>query len=838
MRWSDVVFFASGLAALAYETSWARLLSRITGSDAAGTAIVLATYMAGLGLGARLFATLARRVTHPRLTFALLECLIAAWAFSSPWTLDALTSSPLTGSWVARACAAALALLPPTLAMGATFPLMGRLTIADARETGSAVGSFYGANTLGAAAGALLGPFWLMPTLGLSGALRAAAGLGVLAALGARWLPRVPRVQPGRPAAEQPALEATPAAAGLTTRPLPAWRYLLVTFAMGLAALALEVLLTRLLITVTGASVYAFALVLAVFLIGIGLGSRQLAGPWGAADRAPGVVLWSALAVAPLALLGALALRVQLGESDLFAGLANRLPSGASTTRLWASHALFAGLALFPPALAFGMSLPASAAAITATRAARGSCDTERALGLVYAANTLGALLGSLAAAFVLLPQLGLRAGLAAVLALPWLAALCAARARRELAACAGTLLLVLPLGWLALRPAADGAAALARAVGRHATASVEENETPAGRVRALRVNGKVVATTAAVDLRLQRLLGLIPALLHGEVERALVIGLGTGMTAGSLESLDSLEQLDVFEICESVVELAPYFSAWNGELSSDPRTRITITDGRYALAHSRARWDLITADPIHPWTRGSSDLYSLEHFEQIAAHLAPGGVASQWLPLYQLAPEDVRIVVATWIEVFPHASAWITAYDLALVGSLEPLPGADLSATSGPSSGRAESGLRSVFERLTAAWTPAVGAELEACGIHGPAELAVLYVGDRSRLAAFAAGAEPMRDDFPVLEFRAPKSYLAGYATEALAWAAEQLPFERLPGLADSTAALASASALRAREVRDLLRQFLAELPRGYEDAAARYGAALLALPPLDGPP
>jgi len=688
--------------------------------------------------------------------------------------------------------------------MGATFPVMGRLAIAHAREAGSKSAGFYGANTLGACAGALVAPFVLMPTFGLSLGLVASGSLSLLSGLLALRLAAAPD-RPARSPDPRPG-ETTAAVHGVRAPGSDSARLLFATAACGASALALEVLLTRLLITVTGASVYAFAIVLSVFLGGIGLGARQAASELRKPDRATRLLHLAALSVAPLTLGGLLLLRLQLGESDLFQPLANRMPHGASNVGLWASHALFAGLALFPAACAFGLALPSAAGALCERHV---HDQPERWLGRTYAANTSGALVGSVAAGFFLLPNLGLRIGLALALGLACLAALAVPARRpaghggRPLAVELTGIGLAVALGAIALvpRPIA-GLYIVARAVGPHASASVEERaETPD--VRSLRVNGKVVATTAPVDLRLQRLLGLIPALLHGDVERALVIGLGTGMTAGALLELDTLETLDVYEISSAVRDVAPAFAAWNGGVTRAARTHMAIVDGRHALARSDERWDLITADPIHPWTRGSSDLYALEHFEAIAAHLAPGGVASQWLPLYQLSLADVKTIVATWLAAFPEASAWLTAYDLALVGSLDPLPG-----------------VRDIEPRLPAR----VQGSLAAAGVHTAAELAALAVADRARLEAFARGAAPMRDDRPVLEFRAPKSYLRGYSVEALTWAADE----------STVAALPAAARGRGRAVRRLVRAFVDALPQGLGQAARAYGEALLALPPL----
>lgn len=783
----DLVFFLTGAAALGYEVLWGRLLVRLLGGDAEGAAWILALFLGGLGLGAYAFGGRAARTLRPRAWFAGLELFAALCAVLSPHALALV--DPLAGLG-ARLFGAALVILPPTLAMGATFPLMGRLSITERSAAGPAISGFYGANTLGACLGALLAPLVWMRVFGLSGGLAACATLDVLAAGLVLLVPLPPA---SAAASEQARALPDPARERFG---LP--RALFVTTCLGAASLALEVLLTRLLVNVTGATTYAFAIVLSVFLLGLGLGARQSAARL-ADPRAARRLLVACAAFAPaLTLAGLLLLRWQLGESDLFGVLRNRQPGGAGTWRLWASHATFAALALLPVTLAFGMALPA-VCALALEHAPRS--PSEGVLGRVYLWNSAGALAGSLAAGFVLLPLLGPRPGVALAL-VPCLLALLALHAVRE-PRTLFALGLALGLGVLALRAADDPARPdrLALLPGRNATVSVEEStEGDGARVRSLRVNGKVEATTAPVDMRLQRLLGHIPGLLHGEVESALVIGMGTGMTAGSLLDLPTLERLTIFEIEGRMPEAARLFSDWNGALLDDPRLEVRITDGRLALERSTRRFDLITADPLHPATRGSSDLFSLEHFESMAAHLAPGGVASQWLPLYELSQADVETVIATWTAAFPHTSAWITAYDLALVGSLEP-PANDLGALP---------------------WPARVGEHLSEVGVHGPLELAALWVGGDADLRALAAGATLTTLERPLLELRAPFSYLAGYTVPILAWAARAEPVERLP----------EAARPRAREVRDLLEAFLEALPQGWSAAAGTYGRALLALP------
>jgi len=779
VRRHDLVFFLSGAAALVYETAWARLLTRVLSSQAEAVALVLAVFMAGLGLGALLGARLSGR---PQRVYAALELFIGLWAAASPLLLAHV--APLAGLG-ARVGFAALVLLPPTIAMGATFPVMGRLVLRERAALGVETSGFYGANTLGACAGVVLGVALFMPVFGLAGALQAAALLSGAAALGAWTLPA-----PAEPVAVRPPSPEK----GATGAPAGA---LVATFLFGCSSLALEVVLTRVLVTVTGASVYAFAIVLSTFLAGIGLGSRQ-ARVWllqpGSAAR---VLARCAVAVPVGALLGLAALRWHLGEADLFTSLGNRTVTGGGAWGQWLFDVVLAGLGLFAPAVAFGAALPACVA-LAAERAP--AAPVERVLARVYGANTAGALLGSLAAGFVLLPVLGARTAVALALVPAFLAGALVLRGApgaggRAAAALVGALVLG---AWTLLPPGTPGhVRVLYHANGRAESVAVEEvTEASGARVRSIRINGKVEASTAPVDLRLQYLLGEIPALLHGRVESALVIGLGMGTTAGSLLDVPTLKTLEVFELEPAVAEGARLFADWNHALLDDVRVHLRFADGRHALFTGDSRYDLVTADPVHIWTRGSSDLYTLEYFQRMAARLAPGGVASQWISLYELSTADVQVMVATWCAAFAHVQAYLTAYDLALIGSNDGFA-------------------RSIAD---ASVPPDMAARQAGVGVRDALDLAALQVADDAALRAWCAAAEPMRDARPVLEFRAPLSFLSGFSVEVLRWAGREEFVDELP----------PAARARGHEVRAALAEFLERLPRGLSAAAAWYGERL----------
>ncbi len=783
MKASNVLFFGSGAAALVYQTVWARLLARLLGSGSSGTALVLGVFMGGMAIGAWLGGGLARKTRQPVKLFVAIEVALAVWAALSPHLLGLIEP---VGGLGARAGVAALALLIPTVLMGMTFPLMGRLVIRDHAGTAAATAEFYGSNTIGAAVGALAGPFVAMPVLGLSGALYAAAAVELLVATGAFFVLKAA----DREVAEE-------GASGVAS----AWRdpITVAAFLMGASALALEVVLTRALVNVTGASIYAFAIVLTVFLVGIGLGSRWLdADPEGASSRDvhAKVFAQAALWLPVAAFAGLYLLGMRLGEADLFGAISNRMPVGTSVTSLWLGHATWAALALLAPAILFGRALPSAIAAVAASRAPE---ERERVLGSVYSANTLGSLVGAVGAGFVAIPLVGPRYALVAALVLPVVAAVLAGARRLgqpiPLFAVGAAI-----LGFLTLGAGRGVASQVTLAHGPHATVSVEDSDDSGEEVRALRVNGKVVATSGAVDLRLQRLLATIPAQLHGNVKTAVVIGMGTGMTAGALLDVPSLESLEVIEISAVIPEAgARPFAKWNGALLDDPRTTVIHGDGRHVLARSEKRYDLVTSDPIHPWTAGSSDLYCVEHFENMASHLSEGGIASQWLPLYQLSDEDVRTVMASWAAAFPSTSAWLTAYDLVLVGANTPLAGPE-----------------SLADREL---PPAMAKALAEAGVRSSGEMAALFAADDAALRTFTAATPPMHDDRPVLEFRAPRSFLSGYSLEALRWAARPEVIDALP----------TASREHGLKVRKLLDTFLTELPGGWSQAAAKYGKALI---------
>jgi spermidine synthase len=849
----------SGAAALTYEVVWFRELGLVLGVASHSVAAVVGAFMLGLGLGAWLAGRCLARA-RPLHAYAWVELGIALFALASPSLLDGLRTLVHT-AWgpfgtAAGAFGGAIALLlVPTVAMGATFPLLGRVLAAldgpgtgqptgqpagehagrhhsaaapkDAAALGrtdTRIGWLYGVNTLGAAAGTLLAAYHLLPEYGARGTTLVAALANGIVALVAFGL--APLVGGASAAATQPSAPApAPTSAGTTRAPSSSTPLglLAASALVGMAALVLQVLANRLIVSLLGGAVYVFGAIVAVFLIGIASG-----GLFGGA--------LARRAVAPTALLGRIALLFcgaiglglavltwRTGGGDLLAGPDNlsllrpgEWPEAISPLRYLARTFELAFLALLPATFLSGAFLPAAVATARA-----GAQDVGRAIGAVYAANTLGSIAGSVLAAFVLLPGLGLRGGFACALALALAAGLLLiALARRRGEALRPTSVVV--CGTLALLGcgalvrgeapgASEGLATVFHAESAASGAKVQEFTDAAEPepIRNLRVNGKTVASSIFIDRRLQYLLGFVSTLVHPEPRRLLCIGLGTGMTSAAMATAGG--DLTVVEISPAVVDAARHFATWNEDLHARADTTIVVDDGRAWLTRTEQRFDVISADPIDPCVSGSAYLYTLEYYELGRARLAPGGLMSQWIPLYDLSPADIAGIVLTFQGVFPHATAWVTGYDMMLIGSEQPL-------ALDP---------RAIDARIA---DPRTRALLGDVGIESAEELIGTCFAGPATLAALAALADrPNTDDDPWIEFSAPRAAFGTFPLpvfRALASGADPLPLhpDVAGGLLERTAL-----AFRAELQAEML-AFVTDVEtgQGYGRARTRYITAL----------
>lgn len=650
----SLLIVLSGFAGLVYQVVWAKHLTLSLGGAAAAHTAVLALFLGGLAGGNALFGPLADRTRSPLAVYALLEIGIGIWGILSPGMLR-LVSGPL---------GAALVLLPPTLLMGGTLPLLTRWRVHALDGLRAGLGRLYALNSAGAATGALAAGFFLIPVYGLDAPLYAAGLLNCAIAAAAWALNR----------------SVAPSAVSLARGENPDRLVLLAVFFAGAATLIYEIAWIRILSLSLGASAYSFSLMLAAFITGITLGS-----------------LWAATALSKLDPRSGFAL-TQLGAvaaAALGAAFCERLPyySLLLQSALDRSHAnfmLFSGLrfglcvaALLPLTFFIGAQLPWAVRAAT-----RSSGGIGAGVGAVFSWNTLGNVAGASLAGLWLLPALGLRGTLLLAMGLnafagallgrgpaPWLPAAALAIAavagpRLDLAALtSGTYRLRAPKGLTFAEFRAEHASRkqLFYRDDREGTVTVEED---ADGVRVLKINGKTDASTGS-DMPTQELLAALPLALHPTAKRALIIGLGSGVTAGTALK-HPLERLDVVELSASVTEAERFFRSVNGDPLSDARLSLYIQDAQKFLREAGPSYDAIISEPSNPWIAGIGNLFTVEFYARAKSRLAPGGVFVQWFHLYEMSDEVLQLVLRTFAQAFPNVSLWeVGSNDILILGSM-----------------------------------------------------------------------------------------------------------------------------------------------------------------------
>jgi spermidine synthase len=663
-----VCFFLSGVCGLVYEVVWMRRLALTFGITVFATSTVLAAFMAGLALGSWLVARRIDQSPNPVRVYAWLEIGVGAYALAVPAIFGALeplyvtAANLLEGRFLlfnlVRALLAFAALLLPTTLMGATVPAIGRYLVERGAGVGWNVGLLYALNTFGAVVGCVAAGFWLVPTLGLSRTILSAAatniaiGVGLLAArVGDRSAVTVPPPTP----------EAAPVSSRLV------WVAALVFAGSGFSALAYEVVWTRVLVVYVHNTTYAFSVMLAVFLAGLALGDALLVPIY---DRLRRPLVWLGV------------VQVAIGLSVVIAAAAyvplrtERLVltswEGALGLMVWRS-----GLVLLPGALLFGMTFP-----LTARVVCREGQRVGRALGLTYAANTVGAIGGSLAGGFLLVPFFGLRGTLVLLSALNiGLGALCWLAATRGAAriALVATALVLLVVPWRgvptqmffqALEPKSQRLIYYREGVTD--TTGVWESRTDGHREITY---GDLRGTAGTHTETPNRIQGHLAHLLHPNPRRSLQICFGVGNTLAAAALHPEVEQLDCVELSPHVRETASFF--WtNANVLADPRVRLIIDDGRNFLLRNRQLYDVITLEPPDIFTAGVVNLYTEEFYRLAARSLAEDGLICQWLPDGEMSELDIRMLVQAFVRVFPETSVWQEGANgpLLLIGTKVPL--------------------------------------------------------------------------------------------------------------------------------------------------------------------
>jgi spermidine synthase len=774
---------ASGAAALVYEIVWQQLLQLVIGSSTVSLGVLLAMFMGGMCLGSLYAPRLISRRFHPLRVFAVLELSIGACGLALVAAMPLVER--LYAAWggeggvglAVRAFVAAACLLPPTFAMGATLPVISRWVEASPGG-GGRLGALYAGNVLGAVVGCLGAGFYLLRVYDMNVATYLAVSMNLLVA-GTAWrISGLGAWGSELGAADEPAVRVSgfppPPKARARLAEAPSGREggsrtrsdVLICIALsGFCALAAEVVWTRMLSLIFSATVYTFSIILAVFLIGLGLGSalgsavaRRVPKPeiaLGACQwLSVGGMFWSATMLAGT---------LPFWPVDPSAGVIANF--GIDLTRTL--------LAILPAPILWGASFSFALAAVSRVRAPSGvrlnadtTYDSDPAIGVgrIYAANTIGAIVGALSASLALVS---------------WIGTGHTEQVMMAAAALSGTIALW-PRGGVGMKAAVAGASLVAMvmvagvpplpgllvAYGRHAAAWVGHGDNiiyvGEGLHASIAVSrasegvlnyhnaGKIQASSEPSDMRLQRMLGHLTTLLPRHPRSVLVIGCGAGVTAGAVSVNPDVDRLTIVEIEPLVPKAAgTYFSGVNHNVLRNPKVHIVVDDARHFLMTTHETFDAITSDPLDPWVKGAATLYTKELFDRARAHLNPGGVMTLFVQLYESSSDAVKSEVATFFNTFPEGLIFGntfdgSAFDTVLVGPVAP----------------PEIDLESIDRALASPAFAPVARSLGEIGMYSAHDLFANYAGRARDLAGWTADAQINRDRNLRLQF------LAGLST------------------------------------------------------------------------
>ncbi len=758
-----LLFAGSGCAGLIYEIVWYQLLQLVIGSTAISLGVLLATFMGGLCLGSLALPHLRfAREQHPLRVYALIELAIGACGL-----LELLAIPLVDYVYVAavghgmsailfRALICGICLLPPTFLMGASLPAIS-LWIQTTRRGVSWMGLLYGGNTVGAVFGCLLAGFYLLRVFNMGVATFVAVAINGIVALASLFLvSRTPEQSslPDEGAVDDVSSQSQAPSENVNDASLAVWPVYIAIALSGASALGAEVVWTRLLSLLLGATVYTFSIILAVFLVGLAAGSG--AGSW-LVRRVNGR---AALGYCQLLLVGSIAwTALMLAKSIPFWPISPLL-----STSPWYTFQIDLARTIWgilPATLFWGASFPLALGA-----AAPRERDSAELVGSIYAANTAGAILGALAFSMILIPWVGTQQAerilivIAALAALVVLAPLAwALRSIDGAVSLVAAMVLAAFLAWGVSPIPADliawgrrimtsSSSAHVLYTGEGMNSSIAISVWSDGATQ-FHVSGKVEASTEPYDMRLQRMLGHMPALLHPDPEKVLVVGFGAGVTAGTFVVHPEVQRIVICEMEKLIPPVATqYFGNENYNVMNDPRTQIVYDDARHFVLTTPEKFDIITSDPIHPWVKGSATLYSKEYFELVKKHLNPGGIVTQWVPLYESDEDTVKSEIATFFSVFPNATVWANTadgkgYDVFMLGQAEPMT----------------INLDALDQRLNRADYQRVVQSLRGVGVNSTIDLLAIYAGQQQDLQPWLAGAQINRDSNLRLQ------YLAGMA-------------------------------------------------------------------------
>jgi spermidine synthase len=744
-----ILFAGTGCAGLIYEIVWFQLLQLVIGSTAISLGVVLTAFMGGLAIGSIALPRLRSAQVNPLRAYAVVELGVALYG------VIALSAIPIIGrldiggqslpGMLTRGLIACICLLPPTVLMGASLPLVVRWIKSTPGEV-SWWAILYGVNTAGAVLGCLLAGFYLLRVYDMATATYVAAAINALvAAVSFGLASRIPVEAIGVP----------PVSSIKHSQPSrTCWAIYLVIALSGACAIGAEVIWTRLMAMMLGSTVYVFSIILAVFLVGLAMGS--------------GAASWLLRAVHPRLGLGWSQVLLSLAIAWTAYMIADSLPywpaNGLLENNPWHNFQvdlLRCLAALLPPTLLWGASFPFACASI----ASPGE-DPGKLVGNIYAANTLGSIIGALGISLILIPAFGTQqsqrvllvlsaaSGLALLVPYLW------KHRSRAVAAVLAAATIVIIAGLTKRVHAIPGALI---AYGRRMTlnspssrvlytaegmnSSVAITRWDDGSVE-VDVNGHVEATTEPFDMKLQRMVGHLPGLLHRHPQSVLGIGFGAGVSAGTFTRYPSIQKITICEIEPIIPPTSTrYFAREDYDVLHNPRTRIIYDDARHYVLTTSEKFDIIASDPLDVFVKGTAAIYSKEYFEAVKRHLNPGGMFTLYVPLYESDVPTVQSELATFFDVFPYGTIWANTrdgqgYDMVFLGQAESL----------------QVNLDDLQQRLQQRDYGAVAESLQDIGIVSPVDLLSSYAGQLSDLAPWLKSAPINRDRNLRLQ------YLAGW--------------------------------------------------------------------------
>ncbi len=761
MRWAIFpIFFLSGAASLVYEIVWIRQLSVVFGATTYAMATVLAVFMGGLSIGSRLFGRVADRTQNPLLVYALLEIGIGVYGFfvadlfgllRTPYIHLYRLDLPHSGLVLGRALLVCLVLLPPTILMGGTLPVLAKFLVRSQREISNRIAMLYFVNTAGAVAGCALAGFYLIEYLGNTGTTRVAVITNFALAAGPLLLWSGLR-------GDRETVAPAPSQSDTQLVPLSAFAVRVTVIATGVSgfvSLAHEVLWTRALLRYVYNSTYAFSTILTVFLAGLAIGSALY-------PRLPlrkqrpmllfallefGVAIGFVISLMLFADLPAISARFTGGEINSFSETVGMLSLSAMVVFLL-------------PAVCLGAALPAATDICV-----RNNTGVGATVGTIYAVNTLGCIFGSIVATFVLIPSIGMSSTVAVltgctitVAALLLIAEFGLKRARIALVPVAviGTVSIIATVRSDVFKTTFERSAA--KIVGFMSgadSALVFYKEGATDTVGVLESDGQrhimyedMRGTASTWSYQWNFLLGHLPVLLHpGEPKTALHICFGVGNSLSATASHDSLTRIDSVELSPHVLDAAPYF--WtNDNVLKNPKVNTIIDDGRNFIMATESKYDVILLEPPDTFSAGVINLYTTEFYKLVRERLNDDGIFMHWIPTGEGPLEQEKMLFRSFYEVFPEGTVW---RQLTWVGPTLLISG--------------KQPLRLDYTRVQEKMSaPRIRRDMEFCQLHTPEDIFAMFLFGPPELAKFVEGIPPVVDDRTVLDYSMPRDLGSGF--------------------------------------------------------------------------